>query len=136
MRWILIFSWVGLFGLSQAKSDFSIERDQLKRRYEDFYLRVQEKKRKDLMRQNWAKEHKKNRQEREEEYNTMRRLFVRPKPEDRENQRLLHEKLVRKKGRVREKLRLEHIRQRNRLTKIRESSMKIPPEKDAGLEEL
>ena len=134
MRQAFVLILMGFLGFSLARGDFSIEKDRLQRRYEDFYLRIQEKKKKDIMRQNQAKAHKKRRQERAKDYDSTRRNFVRKKPKSREGQKFKYEKLAKKRIQQYHQLRLEYIRQRDRLEKVREESMRIPPEKDVGLE--
>lgn len=136
MRSILIFVLVGTWGnFSSARDDFSMVKERLQRRYEDFYLRIQEKKRNNLMRQSQAKSHKKRRQARARSYDNKRRQFVRKKIKDQKQQRLRYEKQLQKKVQARHRLRLKYIQQRELLKKIKERDWKISLEKETGLEE-
>lgn len=119
-----------------AKGDFLMERDRLQKRYESFYQRVQEKKRKDLIRQGMAEAHKQDRQKREKTRDALRRSFVRRIPEAKERERLLHEEQLKELSHHHENLRLKYIKERKELKKIKKESMMIPPAQDVGLEDV
>ena len=128
----LIFTTTAL-----AKSDFDIEKKRLQRRYEDFYKRIQEEKRRDFMRKDLAQAHKKRRQQRAKAYDNERRKFVQKKKRRKQVwDEAKYEALIKKKAAARNQIRQEYIKQKKRLEKIRENSMKIPPEQDVGLEEI
>ena len=116
------------------KSDFLLEKERLQERYEDFYQRIQEKKRKDLIRQGMAEAHKKRVQQRKEKYNASRLKFVRKPKLEKQKERLAHEKWLKGLEKKHKDFRAKYIQDREALRKIKQKSMMIPLSQEVGLE--
>lgn len=138
MGWILALFFLWTIWMPQAFSgNFGVEKDRLQRRYEDFYQRIQEKQRNDVMRQDLMGVHKKRRNEWVRAYDEKRRNFVRKgRKQEGEMGEAGYKEILKRRAMARDKLRLEYVERRKRLRKVREDSMKVPLEQEVGLEDI
>ncbi len=119
-----------------AQSDFESEKNRSERRYQDFYQRFQEKKRKTFARQHLAKDHKKVRQNQKKKNDKLRRQFIkigRKKKNQSTALPELYQAMQDKRDKDRRQVRKKYIQQKRRLQKIREKSLTIPSDQEFGL---
>lgn len=118
----------------QTKTEFNIKKQQLEKRYEDFYIHFNDKERRDYERRAAAGAHTKERQDMLDEYEQARIDFVKNRKKKPARDNSSHLKELAEQAMRKERSRKIYVQRRNRLMKLREGVKKIPEEKEVGLD--